>query len=167
MKKWYVVQVVPGSEAPFRRDLLKMTQDADMSLGVGEVMIPTRKKSSEDVDGEKVFPGYVFVQADMGKEGVASFISKVPRFHKFVGGTPPVPLHEKEVRNIFENANKLLKGADSTLLVGGEVKIIKGPFAGFVGVVEFVSNESRSARLLVGIFGRMTPIVFDFDQLEV
>jgi transcriptional antiterminator NusG len=168
MKKWYVVQVVAGNEEAFRRDLLKVIQDQDMDMtfGIGEVMIPTRKKNPTDVDGEKVFPGYVFIQADVSVEGVVSLISKVPRFHKFVGGMPPVPLREKEVRNIFENANKLLKGADSTLLIGGEVKVVKGPFTGFVGIVESVGGEDRRVRLSVSIFGRMTSVAVDLDQLE-
>ena len=166
MKKWYVVQVLAGSEEAFRRDLLKMVQDFDLGATIGEVMVPLRKKDPADAQGEKVFPGYVFVQADMAAEGTASFISKVPKFSKFVGGLPPVPLREKEVRNIFENASKLLKGVGSTLLIGESVKIIKGPFTGFVGTVESVDSEDQRVRLSVGIFGRMTSIAVDFDQLE-
>lgn len=165
MKKWYVVQVVSSSEDSFRRDLLKMISESNMSEEIADVLVPVRKKNSEDPDGEKAFPGYVFVCAEMC-DAVANFIAKVPRFSKFVGGMPPVPLREKEVSNILDDSGKLIKAADSAILIGGEVKIIKGPFSGFVGFVEGVDNEGQKVRLSVSIFGRMTSISVDADQLE-
>jgi len=166
MKKWYVVQVVAGNEDSFRRDFQKMITESEVAGDIDDVMVPSRKKTPEDLEGEKVFPGYVFVLAEMS-DAVASFISKVPRFSKFVGGLPPIPLRDKEVSNIFDNSSKLLKGSESAFLIGGEVKIVKGPFTGFVGSVEAIENEGQKIKLAVSIFGRMTSITVDADQLEV
>lgn len=166
MKKWYVIQVVPGNEDGFRRDLLHVVQEGKFSEVINDVVVPTRKKNPEDLEGEKIFPGYVLVSAEMSNE-VISLISRVPRYQKFVGGLPPVSLKENEVRNIFDNANKLMKDAESMLLIGGEVKITKGPFSGFPGIVESVDEDGQKVRLSVSIFGRMTSIAVDADQIEV
>lgn len=165
MKKWYVVQTTANGEDYFRRDLLMLIQESSLVDRLTEVLVPTRKKSPEDLDGEKIFPGYVLICADMDGE-LASFISKVPRFSKFVGGVPPVALQDKEVEGIFQNAHKLLKGADPSILIGGEVKIVDGPFSSFVGTVEGVEADGQKVRLSVSIFGRMTSIVVDRKQIE-
>lgn len=166
MKKWYVVQVAPGGEEMFQRDLLTMARDQGFSELLGEVVIPTRKKNPEDLEGEKVFPGYILVNADMQPE-LVSFLGRIPRFSRFAGGKPPAALSDKEVRNIFDNAKKLLKKEAIGFSVGMELKIVGGPFAGFAGIVEGVEGEKQKVKLSVSIFGRMTSIVVDFDQVEL
>ncbi|OQY36754.1 MAG: hypothetical protein B6226_06055 [Candidatus Cloacimonetes bacterium 4572_65] len=62
--------------------------------------------------------------------------------------------------------------ADKGLLVGqsyvsGEkVRIIEGPFESFTGVVENVMPEKGKLQVIVGIFGRSTPVEVEFNQVE-
>ena len=49
---------------------------------------------------------------------------------------------------------------------GDSVKITDGPFAEFLGTVEYVDEDKGKARVLVSFFGRDTPVDLDFLQLE-
>ncbi len=166
MKKWYVVQTVANGEDYFRRDLLVLSQEAGLSDRFGEVLVPIRKKGVEDLVGEKIFPGYVLVCVDMNGE-IANFISRVPRFSKFVGGVPPVPLQDSEVEKVFESASKVLRSVEAAFVVGDSVKIVKGPFSTFIGKVEGFEADGQKVKVLISIFGRATSIVVDLDQVEV
>jgi len=49
---------------------------------------------------------------------------------------------------------------------GEQVKIIEGPFESFSGVIEEVNAEKNRLKVMVGIFGRSTPVEVDMTQVE-
>ncbi len=49
---------------------------------------------------------------------------------------------------------------------GETVRIMDGPFADFMAVVDELSLERGKVRLLVSFFGRETPVEMDFMQVE-
>jgi transcriptional antiterminator NusG len=49
---------------------------------------------------------------------------------------------------------------------GEQVKIIDGPFESFTGTIEEVNQEKNKLKVMVGIFGRNTPIEVDLLQVE-
>jgi transcriptional antiterminator NusG len=49
--------------------------------------------------------------------------------------------------------------------VGQSVKIIDGPFAEFMGVVDEINPERAKVKVLVSFFGRETPVELDFAQI--
>ena len=46
------------------------------------------------------------------------------------------------------------------------VRIIDGPFADFIGVVDDILQDKGKVRVMVSFFGRETPIELDFLQVE-
>ena len=44
--------------------------------------------------------------------------------------------------------------------------LIEGPFESFSGNIEVVNHEKGKLRVMVGIFGRSTPVEVDFSQVE-
>ena len=46
------------------------------------------------------------------------------------------------------------------------VRIVDGPFDTFTGAIEYVNAEKGKLRVVVGIFGRATPVEVDFLQVE-
>ena len=53
-----------------------------------------------------------------------------------------------------------------TFVEGEMVRIIEGPFDSFTGSVEEINMEKGKLRVMVGIFGRSTPVEVDFLQVE-
>ena len=167
MKKWFVVHVVAGSEELFKRDLLKTLETSPLKDFFEAVAIPMRRRSKEDPVGEKIFAGYVLLRFDPSEEAVL-LVARVPRFFRFAGGMPPQPLSDKEVQAVFHaESNKVVQKDFNHILVGGEVKVAKGPFGGFSGVVEQVDVERQRVKLAISIFGRMTSVFVDIGQLEI
>ncbi len=46
------------------------------------------------------------------------------------------------------------------------MRIVDGPFNSFTGNIEDVNVEKGKLKVMVGIFGRATPVELDFFQVE-
>jgi transcriptional antiterminator NusG len=75
-----------------------------------------------------------------------------------------------EVKQILMRSGDIK--ADKSVLVqhnfreGMEVRINEGPFESFTGSIEEVNLVKQKLRVMVGIFGRATPVEVDFHQVE-
>jgi len=85
-------------------------------------------------------------------------------------GNRPVPVSEKEVDRILKRGET--KGKETKEVreipfhVGEQVKVTDGPFADFNGVIDEINPERGKLKVMVGIFGRETPVELDFLQVE-
>lgn len=172
MKKWYVVQVFAGYENIVKSEIEKKIKELSLDELFGEILIPSAKMkqffdSSDALKDQQLFPGYIIIEMESVPESIR-LVTKTPRVLRFLGGKEPVPLSKKEIDKILAQ----IKG-EVTLVregpkfeVGREVDIKEGPFAGFVGIVENVDEESEKLTVMVSIFGRMTPVELGFDQVK-
>lgn len=171
MKRWYVVQVFSGFEEQVRDDLLRRVEQDGLQEYVGQVLVPSAKLkqyfTSLQSEDQQLFPGYVLIEAEIGPE-VMRLVSATPRLLKFLGGKEPAPLSEKEVARVLAKmaGEVVITPKEVEFVAGGEVEITDGPFAGFVGIIEEVDAEAGRLRVMVSIFGRMTPVELGFDQVK-
>ena len=171
MKRWYVVQVYTGFEDIVKADLEKRIQEEEVQELFGEVLVPTGEIvsffSAEDSKKEKIFPGYLLVQMELTGESFRIVMS-LARVTRFLGGERPAALSNKEVERIFAQISGELavSAVKEAFAVGSEVHISKGPFAGFVGIVDNVDEEKDKLTVMVSIFGRLTPVELGFDQVK-
>jgi transcriptional antiterminator NusG len=88
----------------------------------------------------------------------------------FLGGkASPTALRPSEVSRILGNVDDILDQGETMeepYIVGENVKVIDGPFTGFSGVIEEVSEDKKKLKVMVKIFGRRTPLELNFSQVD-
>lgn len=172
-KKWYVVHIHSGCENKVKEALLSQAKIMGMEDAISQILIPT-EKVSEVKDGEKkitnrkFFPGYVLIELEMTEKSWY-LICNTPGITGFVGPRKkPVPLDENEVQNIIKQMEEKKQVPKPKVLfeLGESVKIIKGPFTNFSGIVDEIYPEKGKLKLTVTIFGRATPVELEYWQVE-
>jgi transcriptional antiterminator NusG len=172
MKKWYVITTYAGYEEKVKKNLEKRMKESKLEDSFGRILIPTQqvfelKKGKKVLVNRRFFPGYILIEMEMN-ENTFELVRRTPQVSGFVGtSSGPEPLPEEEVEEIIKRIESPEKPKlDVSFEVGNSVKIIEGPFTGFVGKIEEVNYEKTKLRILVTIFGRQTPVELDFTQVE-
>lgn len=180
-KGWYVVHTYSGYENRIEKHIRKLMSDPRLSDVILDIKIPSEdvvemKNGKKKVSSKKFLPGYILLEMDMpeiGWKNVCSEIRKIQGVTGFVGTTGasrPNPLSSDEVRGILQKTGELKSSkhlkSRQVFNVGETVKIVGGPFDSFTGKVDEVNNEKGKLRVIVGIFGRATPVEVDFNNVE-
>ncbi|RKX80093.1 MAG: transcription termination/antitermination protein NusG [Spirochaetes bacterium] len=179
-KGWYVLHTYSGYESKVEKYIRKLMKDS-LSGSVSNVKVPSEevveiKDGKKKISTKRFLPGYILLEMDLPERGWKSICSQIRRIQGvtgFVGaqgGAKPQPIAPEEARAILQKAGeikseKTLKPKQS-FSVGDKVRIIDGPFDTFTGSVEEVNVEKGKLRVMVGIFGRSTPVEVDFLQVE-
>ena len=172
-KNWYVVHTYSGYEAKAKQALEERIKSHKMTSFFEEILVPQEnvievKKGVKKTSSRKFFPGYLLVKMDLN-EKTWLLVKETPRITGFVGGTmSPPAIPEEEVRRITQQIEEgTLKPKPKVAFDKGEnIRVVSGPFASFMGVVDEVNEEKGRLRVMVSIFGRSTPIELEFMQVE-
>ena len=170
--KWYVVHTYSGYENAVATAVMKAAENRKMTDLIKEVSIPMEKVTEITDAGEKeverkVFPGYVLVKMVLTDESWY-LVHSVRGATGFVGfDGEAVPLTEQEIIDLGVERREFHVGYG----IGDSVRVLDGPLAGFIGVVEELDvNEAEpdksSVTVVVSMFGRETPITLELDQVE-
>ncbi|MBQ8098082.1 MAG: transcription termination/antitermination factor NusG [Bacteroidaceae bacterium] len=171
---WYVLRAITGKESKVKEYIDAEIKNNTLSSYVQQVLIPMEKvlqtrNGKRVVKERNMMSGYVLVQAQMVGE-VPSILRNTPNVVGILGGIEnPTPLRQAEVNRILGKVDELAEeGADAMVpfVVGEAVKVTEGPFSGFSGVVDEVNNEKKKLTVMVKVFGRNTPLVLGFMQVE-
>ena len=172
MKRWYVAQVFSGFEEQIKDDIMRRVEREVLQDLIVQVSIPSAKLkqffSSVESEEQQLFPGYVLIEADLTDQA-KQFILSSPRLLRFLGGNrEPIPLSQSEVDRIIKRMKGeiIVAPKEVEFAVGREVEIAEGPFSGFVGMVEEIDADAERLKVMVSIFGRMTPVELNFDQVK-
>lgn len=172
--KWYVVRAVTGQEKKVKAQLEVELDRAGLRGQVPQILIPTEKiyqvKNGKKTSKEKAYlPGYILINADLAGE-VGHVITSVNGVVGFLGGNiTPTALRPAEVSRILGNVDEMAEMGETLVepyIVGENVKVTDGPFTGFSGVIEEVSEDKKKLKVMVKIFGRRTPLELNFGQVE-
>ncbi|MBQ4491794.1 MAG: transcription termination/antitermination protein NusG [Deltaproteobacteria bacterium] len=173
--RWYGVHTYSGFENRVKRTL----EERIRSLGVkdlfGDILIPSEtvvelKKGERKTSTRKFFPGYILVQMELNNE-TWHIVNSIPKVTGFVGGdggVQPTPMTEEEVQRI---TSRMAEGVEKPkpkveFEVGEAVRVIDGPFVNFTGQIEDVKPEKGKLKVMVSIFGRVSPVELEFIQVE-
>jgi len=166
--KWYVVHTYSGYENAVADTIMKSAENRKMTDLIHEVNIPL-ETVTEIEDGvaktveRKVFPGYVLVKMILTDESW-HLVRNTRGATGFVGsGNNAIPLTDEEIAALGVEKHDIVVDFE----VGSHVKVADGPLEGFFGTVEEIDMEKETARVVVSMFGRETPIELEFDQIEL
>jgi len=169
-RRWYVVHTYSGYENKVKANLEHRIESMAMKDKIFQIVVPTEEEV-ELKDGHKVttkrkiFPGYVLVEMIMGEEPWY-VVRNTPGVTGFVGtGNKPVALLENEVKTIIKQMKVETPRVKVGFSVGQSVKIIDGPFAEFMGIVDEINPERGKLKVLVSFFGRETPVELELNQI--
>src|SRR5437763_16806979 len=172
-RAWYAIHTYSGYENKVKSHLEARIASMDMRNKIFRVIVPMEeeveiKQGQRRTVQRKVFPGYVLVEMIMSDEAWY-VVRNTPGVTSFVGsGTRPVPLQEHEIKSILKQATKEADKpkAKISFSKGQSVRVIDGPFTEFIGTVSDINMDRNKVTVLVSFFGRETPVVLDFLQVE-
>jgi transcription termination/antitermination protein NusG len=176
--KWYVIHTYSGYEGKVKKNLDHRIESMGMKDKIYHVVVPSEnevvmEKGQRRTVVRKMFPGYVLVnmielkERDEASNEAWFVVRNTPGVTSFVGsGNKPIPLMDTEVNGILKQQEAEAPRVKPTFTRGQNVRIIDGPFAEFIGVVDEITAERNKVKVLVSFFGRETPVELDFLQVE-
>lgn len=180
-KSWYVLHTYSGYENKIERAIRSLMEEGQLGDAVADIKVPSEqvvevRDGKKRVTNKKFLPGYVLLEMDLPDAGWKQVLSTIRRINGvtgFVGSAPgskPHPISQEEARTILQKTGEI-KGdrairPKESFVEGETVRIVDGPFSTFTGTVEEINMEKSKLRVMVGIFGRATPVELDFLQVE-
>jgi transcription termination/antitermination protein NusG len=180
-KGWYVLHVYSGYEKRVEESVNNIIQEKKLDGILFQIKVPMRdvaemKNGKKRIQKKKIFPGYVLLEMELDKQHwkeVYSLIKNLQGVTGFVGANKqknPIPITQEEARAMLqiigESKTDVFIKQKYDFKHGETVKITDGPFSTFTGVIEEINHEKNKLKVMVGIFGRSTPVELDFTQVE-
>jgi len=192
VKKWFMIHTYSGYEKKVKTDLEQKIETLGMSEIVTDILVPEEivkdiRRGKEVEVARKLFPGYVMIEMiatrEESEDGINFRVDSDAWYvvrntngvTGFVGvGSDPIPMEDEEVENIF---NVIGYGKDQeeieikelvkiNFVVGDYVELLEGGFEGQGGKVTEIDMEHQRVKLMVEMFGRMTPVEAEFDGVK-
>lgn len=181
--EWYVVRVATNREDSVRERLVQRIKADGLEHRLPQILVPIErfseiKNGKKKVVTRKIYPGYLMIQADLGKadseeledQSVWFALHETQGFGDFVGGNDkePTPMTPDEVEGILSRMNDSEESPRVAVKIkrGDLVRITEGAFEGFDGSVEDVDETKGILHISVTIFGRNTSVEIDHWQVE-
>ena len=185
VRKWFMIHTYSGYEKKVKTDLEQKVETLKLKDVVTNILVP-EEESTEIVRGKakkvyrKLFPAYVMLEMEATREenehgitfkvdpDVWYIIRNTNGVTGFVGvGSDPIPIEDDEVKNIFNiiGLKEPKKIYNIDFKVGDYVKILVGAFEGQEGEVTEIEEEHGRVKVMVDIFGRMTPVDIEVDSV--
>ncbi len=191
-KKWFMIHTYSGYEKKVKTDLEQKLEALGMNTIVTKVLVPEEqsvelRRGKKKTISRKLFPGYVMLEMyatrEENEDGINYSVDSDAWYvvrntngvTGFVGvGSDPIPMEEEEVKNIFRVIGYSIENSeneDAELIAvdfaeGDYVTLLQGGFAGQQGKVAEINLENRKVKVMVEMFGRMTPVEVNITDVE-
>jgi transcriptional antiterminator NusG len=172
-RRWYVIQTYAGYENRVKANLEQRIATMGMENNIFRVLIPIEervfvKEGKSRKVSRKLYPSYVLVEMLLDEQSWY-VVRHTPGVTGFVGaGSYPLPLSEKEVREIMGRIGKdqTKPRIEINLKLGDTVRVKSGPLEGQVGPVVEIIAEKGKVKFGGNFFGRETEVEVDYNLLE-
>ena len=163
---WYVIHTTSGYEDIVVETIKQRVETSGLSDLIAEVIVPKEKQievknGKRKVVEKRFLPGYVLVKMISDKQAWY-VVRNTPNVTGFIGyGGDPVPVSEKEIREIEKRMGVAEPEYKIELKIGDLVNINDGAFKGFDGKMDDIDYNRGKVKVLVNVFGRETPVELD------
>ena len=169
---WYVLHTYTAQEDNVKEAILKGSKDTELEAQLGDILVPKQKtyhiRDGKKIEREKkIFNSYIIIQCEMTTK-LHTYIVTLPGVTHFLGGKNPYKLPQHEIDRLLgieERGNTNVRAYQ--FLPNDKIKIINGPFADFEGIIDKINTEGEKLIVKVTIFGRVTPVEVNMDQVEL
>lgn len=191
-KKWFMIHTYSGYEKKVKTDLEQKLEALGMNTIVTKVLVPEEqsveiRRGKKKTISRKLFPGYVMLEMyatrEESEDGINYSVDSDAWYvvrntngvTGFVGvGSDPIPMEEDEVKNIFRAIGYSVENSESEdaeliavdFAEGDYVTLLEGGFAGQQGKVAEINLENKKVKVMVEMFGRMTPVEVNITGVE-
>ncbi len=177
--QWFVLRVASNREDQVSEALKKKVKLENLENIIGRIVVPKVKEKrvragDARVIERKLYPGYVFVEMKVNKDGTINdrawfIIKETMGVGDFIGSNnKPTPMNQQEVDKILAIIAKQEESPAVTVEFkkGDLVKVKEGPFEGFEGRVEEVNSQKGTVKVIVVVFGRETELELEYWQID-
>ena len=170
--KWYILNVMAGQENKVATDIKSMILRGVLGHYVTDVLVPSKqivkiKKGQKVQEAQKLFPGYVFINANINSNAY-NLLNAIPKVMGFLGSkNNPEPVTDEKMQTILNLSNEQIADNKNVIFeIGETLNVIEGPFESFSGAVEEFDSEKQKVKISILIFGRATSVELDISQVE-
>lgn len=178
---WYVLQALTGYESRVEKTIQNLIDSGAFEGILNAVKVPVEsvvemRNGKKRNMTKKFFPGYVLVEMDLSDSNWRPICSKLRGMNNVIGfvgfskQVKPQPISQDEARTILQRSGDIKTDVKfqvkNDFSVGESVRIIEGPFDTFTGRIDEVLADRNKLRVMVGIFGRVTSVELDCEQVE-
>lgn len=170
-KNWYVIHTYSGYENKVKANLERRVESMAMEDKIFRILVPTEEEleirdGKRKITKKKIYPGYVIVEMILTDDSWY-VVRNTPGVTGFVGsGNKPIPLQEKEAKLILHQMGIDEPRTRIDFALGETIRVIRGPFENFSGIIEDINPEKGKIKVKVSMFGRETPVELDYHQVE-
>jgi transcriptional antiterminator NusG len=190
-KKWYMIHTYSSYEKKVKADLEKRIETLELTDKVFRIVVPEEeikevKNGKEKIVFRKLFPGYVMIEMEAVREETNDgiwysvdsdawyVIRNTNGVTGFVGiGSDPIPMEDEEVSTILrflgEEGEEKPEPKEEIILdfeIGDMVELLEGGFVGSVGEVNNIDLEHGKVKIMIDMFGRMTPVEIGVNEVK-
>src|SRR5438067_6551908 len=175
----FTLRVASNKEDQVREKLARKVKIEGLETFVGRILVPTERVRTQKAgvrkeSERKLYPGYVFIELELDKDGripdkVWFMIKETEGVGDFIGSNgKPTPMSARDQSKMLEEAER---PAEAESLPTGfkkdeRVKVTNGAFMNFEGVVDEIILDKGMVRIITTIFGRPTPLELEYWQIE-
>lgn len=164
MRRWVVARTQPNRASWAAENILRQFAEPYLPKCAEKVKVGKLYETRARL----LFPGYIFVRLLdgrwrflLGTYGVASVIMM---------GSEPAIVPDADILRLkrYEDIDGLIhlpRITEEGFKPGSSVRVIEGPYAGYVGIYEGTSVKDRE-RILLDYLGRKTRVLIGAEQLE-
>ncbi len=177
--QFFVLRVASNKEDQVREKLARKVKIEGLEAHVGRILVPTERVRTQKAgvrreSDRKLYPGYVFIELELDKDGripdkVWFMIKETEGVGDFIGSNgKPTPMSPKDQSKMLEEAERPEEAPalKTEYKKGDKIKVVEGPFINFEGDVDEILPDKGTVRIITAIFGRPTPLELEHWQIE-